>query len=203
MSDAGGQMSGTARKPGVARSTSAAYIGSMRQTPSTDQRALRTRQSLLDAFVGLILGRRYETIRVTDLVAAAGVGRATFYEHFRSKDDILLSAMEPVLLALATAASGRAARSYVRSTISHLWERRSLGRTILNSATGPIVQRRLAAMILTHIARAAPAGTAPSIRATGIAAAQLSMLRSWLIGEASCTAEEMTDRMIDCAKLIA
>ncbi len=203
MSDAGGQMSGTARKPGVARSTSAAYIGSMRQTPSTDQRALRTRQSLLDAFVGLILGRRYETIRVTDLVAAAGVGRATFYEHFRSKDDILLSAMEPVLLALATAASGRAARSYVRSTISHLWERRSLGRTILNSATGPIVQRRLAAMILTHIARAAPADIAPSIRATGIAAAQLSMLRSWLIGEASCTAEEMTDRMIDCAKLIA
>ena len=203
MSDAGGQMSGTARKPGVARSASAAYIGSMRQTPSTDQRALRTRQSLLDAFVGLILGRRYETIRVTHLVAAAGVGRATFYEHFRSKDDILLSAMEPVLLALATAASGRAARSYVRSTISHLWERRSLGLTILNSATGPIVQRRLAAMILTHIARAAPADIAPSIRATGIAAAQLSMLRSWLIGEASCTAEEMTDRMIDCAKLIA
>lgn len=196
-------MSGTDRNPGVARSTSAAYIGPMRQPPSPDQRALRTRKAILDAFVGLVMERRYDAIRITDLVAAAGVGRATFYEHFRSKDDILLSAMEPVLLALATAASGRAARPYVNGMIGHLWERRSLGRTILNSATGPIVQRRLAEMIRPHIERSAPADIAPSIRATGIAAAQIAMLRSWLTGEASCTVDEMADRMIDCAKLIA
>lgn len=191
------------RNADVALTVSVAYIISMHQPPFTDRRALRTRKAILDAFIGLIMDRRYDIIRIADLAAAAGVGRATFYEHFHSKNDVLLSAMEPVLLTLATAASGRAARSYVHGTISHLWERRSLGRTILNSAAGPIVQRRLAEMIRPHIERAATASIAPSIPATGIAAAQIAMLRSWLTGEASCTIEEMTDRMIDCAKLIA
>ncbi|WP_447764355.1 TetR/AcrR family transcriptional regulator [Sphingopyxis panaciterrae] len=173
----------------------------MRAPPPTDPRALRTRKAILDAFTGLVNERRYETIRIADLVAAAGVGRATFYEHFRGKSDVLLSAMEPVLLALSTAASGRAARSYVKAMVSHLWDRRSLGRTILNSATGPIVQRRLAEMIGSHLERVSRAGVASSIRATGIAAAQIAMLRSWLTGEASGTVDEMTDRMIDCAML--
>jgi len=175
----------------------------MRGLPPTDQRALRTRTAILEAFAELVKDQRYETIRIADLAAVAGVGRATFYEHFRSKNDVLLSVMEPVLLALATAASGRAARSYVKGMVSHLWERRSLGRTILNSTTGPIVQRHLAEMIRPHIERAATADMIPSIKATGIAAAQIAMLRSWLTGEASCTVEVMTDRMIDCSRLIA
>ncbi len=203
MPDSCRQMSGTASNPGVALSLLAAYTEPMRQPRSTDQRAVRTRQAILEAFVGLVMDRRYDMILIADLVAAAGVGRATFYEHFHSKDDILLAAMEPILLALATAASGRAARPYVHGMIGHLWERRSLGRTILNSSAGPIVQRRLAEIIQPHVERAAPTGMASSIRATGIAAAQIAMLRSWLTGEASSTAEEMTDRMIDCAKLIA
>lgn len=174
----------------------------MRAPPPTDPRALRTRKAILDAFTGLVNERRYETIRIADLIAAAGVGRATFYEHFRGKSEVLLCAMEPVLLALSTAASGRAARSYVKAMVSHLWDRRSLGRTILNPTTGPIVQRHLAEMIRPHVERTSGADIAPSIRATGIAAAQIAMLRSWLGGEASCTAEEMTDRMIDCAKLL-
>lgn len=175
----------------------------MHGTSSTDQRAMRTRAAILDAFVALLLERRYDTIRIADLILAAGVGRATFYEHFRGKNDVLLSAMEPVLLALSTAASGRAARSYVKTMMSHLWERRSTIRTILNSASAVVIQRQLAGMIQRHVERGDPAVPAPSIRATGIAAAQIAMLRSWLAGEASCTADDITDRMMDCARLIA
>lgn len=174
----------------------------MRQPSSIDPRTRRTRRAILDAFVELLAERRYEAIRIADLVARAGVGKSTFYEHFRSKNDILLAAMHPVLLALSTAASGRAARSYVKAMMSHLWDRRSIGRVILGSATGPIVQRHLAKMIQPHIDRAAAAGLASPIRATGIAAAQIAMLRSWLSGEASCSADDITDRMIDCARLI-
>lgn len=174
----------------------------MQAARPNDHRVLRTRKAILDAFTVLVSDRRYETIRIADIAAAAGVGRATFYEHFHGKSDVLLTAMEPVLLALSTAASGRAARSYIKSMISHLWDRRSLGRTILNSATGPIVQRHLAEMIRPHVKRTAGTDVALSIKATGIAAAQVAMLRSWLVGEASCTVDEMTDRTIDCAKLL-
>ncbi len=175
----------------------------MHKPSPTGQRALQTRTAILDALVGLLNDQRYETIRIADLVAAAGIGRATFYEHFRSKNDVLLSAIEPVLLALATAASGHAARTYVNRMISHLWEQRALGRTMFNATTGPIVRRQLAEMIRPHVERAAPADPASALRAAGIAAAQITMLQSWLTGEASATADVMTDHIIACAKLRA
>ncbi|MEO6582596.1 MAG: TetR/AcrR family transcriptional regulator [Sphingomicrobium sp.] len=171
-------------------------------TPAESQLVLQTRAAIVGAFVELVLERRYEAIRIADLVTAARVGRATFYEHFGGKSDVLLTAIKPVLLALSTAASGRAARLYVRDMVGHLWDRRSMARTILGSATTPIVQRRLADMIRLQIDRVNPTGIAPSIRATGIAAAQIAMLRSWLSGETSCTLDEVTDQMIECSKLV-
>ncbi len=173
----------------------------MRAPLPTDRRARRTSEAILDGFAALVTERRYDAVRIADIVAAAGIGKATFYEHFNSKDALLLSAMEPILLGLSTAASGRAARSYIKGIMAHLWDRRALGRTVLHSAAAPIVQRRLAEMIRPHVERRVSDDPAPAIRATGIAAAQLAMLRSWLVGEGSSSADDMADRMIDCAKL--
>lgn len=179
------------------------YIANMAEpSPTSSQRALRTRGAILDTFTGLALERRYDKIRIADIVTAAGIGRATFYEHFCNKNDVLLAAMEPVLLVLSTAASGRAAQSYVNDMVSHLWEKRSSARTILNSATAPIIQRQLAGLIRIHVERADTDDIAPSIKAAGIAAAQIAMLRSWLAGEASCTVGEVADQMIGCSRLI-
>lgn len=191
-------------RDGIANRAARSYIAAMPDPSSTEnQRTIRTRALILRAFVGLVLERRYETIRITDLVAAAGVGKATFYEHFHGKNDVLLTAMHPVLLALSTAASGRAARGYVKETISHLWDNRATARTILNSTAAPHVERKLAGLIRLQIKRTGSADIAPSIRAAGVAAAQLAMLRRWLSGEARCAADEITDRMIDCSRLIA
>ena len=52
-----------------------------------DRRIQRTRSALLQAFVSLLLEpRRYDQIKVGDIVERANVGRSTFYEHFRNKD---------------------------------------------------------------------------------------------------------------------
>jgi AcrR family transcriptional regulator len=197
------QMSGKACCTSIVKLVATTYITNMAApTPTANQRALRTRATILDTFTALVLERRYDTIRIADIINAAGIGRTTFYEHFRSKNDVLLAAMEPVLLMLSTAASGRAARSYVKDIVSHLWGRRSIGRTILNSATAPIIQRQLAALIRINVERAGTDNIAPSIKAAGISAAQIAMLRSWLGGEASCTVDEVTDQMIGCSRLI-
>ena len=204
MPDKTGIMSGTGCCGGIANMVVMEYIAKMSMaSPRASKRVLRTRTVILDAFVGLALNHRYDTIRIADLIAAAGIGKATFYEHFRSKNDVLLAAMEPVLLALSVAASGRAARSYVKGIVSHLWDRRSIGRTVLSSAAAPIMQRRLAGLIGLHIERAGSGDIAPSIKATGIAAAQIAMLRSWLAGEVTCTADEVTDELIRYSRLIA
>lgn len=156
--------------------------------------------TIVEAFRTLAMERRYGAVRVIDIIDRAGVGKSTFYEHFQGKDDVLLTAMRPILLALATAASGRAARSYVRPVIEHLWERRSFARSILDSTAASILQRRLANAVAMHGGRQIDAEGIP-LFAVGIAAAQLAMLRCWLAGRVAVTVDAMTDQLIACSRL--
>jgi AcrR family transcriptional regulator len=56
----------------------------------TDRRVQRTRQIIRDALVALMLEKSYEKITVQDIIDRANVGRATFYNHYQDKDDLLL-----------------------------------------------------------------------------------------------------------------
>lgn len=170
----------------------------MRSTP--DPRAQRSRQAVLDAFVQLVFERRYDAIRTADLIAAAGIGRATFYEHFRGKEAVLEEAMTPILLPLANAATGRASAAMVRSTLEHIWERRSVGRLILGGAVANRLQRRLAAMIALRLPDDVE-GAPKDLVAGAMASAQLAMLRMWIGGEISCSADILAGRIAACARL--
>jgi len=54
-----------------------------------DQRAIRSSQILYDALASLMREKPYDTIRVTDLVEEAQVGRTTFYRNFDAIEDVL------------------------------------------------------------------------------------------------------------------
>ncbi|HEX8213485.1 MAG TPA: helix-turn-helix domain-containing protein [Longimicrobium sp.] len=66
-----------------------------------DRRVVRTRRALGDALMRLLQERSLESITVQDVLDAAGVGRATFYGHFRGKQDLLLSHFESVMAWMA------------------------------------------------------------------------------------------------------
>lgn len=55
----------------------------------SDRRVIRTQELLLDALVVLLMERGYEKLTIQNLLDKAGVGRATFYAHFQSKEDLL------------------------------------------------------------------------------------------------------------------
>lgn len=165
-----------------------------------DPRVQRTRQAILDAFVRLIFERRYDAIRTADLIAAAGIGRATFYEHFRGKEAVLEEVMTPILLPLANAATGRASVAIVRSTLEHVWERRSVGRLIIGGAVAGRLQRRLAAMIALRLPDHVE-GAPRDLVAGAMAAAQLTMLRMWIGGEISCPVEVLAECISACGRL--
>ncbi|RIA46088.1 TetR family transcriptional regulator [Hephaestia caeni] len=169
---------------------------------NSDPRVRHTRDAVIGALVHLAFERRYDAIRVADLIAAAGVGRATFYEHFHSKDDVLLAAMEPILVPLANAASGRAAKDHVRMMLTHIWEKRAIGRIILDSRASARIHRALAAMIEDRANRGENGEGSISIEAAGAAAAQLAMLRHWVAGGAPCSPDVLADRMMRCLVLL-
>lgn len=62
--------------------------------PKIDRRTRRTRDALGDALVELMHQRPFKSITVQDVLDRAGVGRSTFYAHYRDKDDLFLSDVE-------------------------------------------------------------------------------------------------------------
>ena len=54
-----------------------------------DRRILRTRKLLRESMLQLFLERGYDDISIQDVTDKANLGRATFYLHYREKDDLL------------------------------------------------------------------------------------------------------------------
>ena len=59
----------------------------MKTKKTSDRRTRRTRQQVNGALVDLIKEKRFDDITVQNLIDRAGVGRSTFYTHFRDKED--------------------------------------------------------------------------------------------------------------------
>jgi AcrR family transcriptional regulator len=56
----------------------------------TDRRIQRTRQALRTALLQLIKEKGYDAISIEEITERANVGRATFYLHYKDKEDLLL-----------------------------------------------------------------------------------------------------------------
>lgn len=60
-------------------------------------RVRRSVRALAHALVQLLHERTFDQITVQDILDRAGIGRATFYSHYRNKEDVLLSSFEQVM----------------------------------------------------------------------------------------------------------
>lgn len=60
----------------------------------TDRRVVRTRKLLQDALLALMARKPFRQIHVSEIAEQAGLARPTFYLHFRSKEDLLLSHLD-------------------------------------------------------------------------------------------------------------
>ena len=162
-----------------------------------DRRSQRTRKAVFDAFTRLIFSRRYAAIRTSDLIEEAGVGRSTFYEHFRNKDDVMVWAIDPIFAPLAEAGAGQASLPRLRFVLDHVWERRALARVLFEPALSPKMHRKLAAMIEARLEPGQAGDVPPAMTAAATAAGQLALLRVWLCGEAPCEPEVLAKRLAE------
>ena len=149
-----------------------------------DRRQQRTREAIRRAFIALATSRRYDDFSVGELIAEAGIGRSTFYEHYRSKDEVLRVLMDGMLGALAEASDGTLPTEKLQGLVAHFWENRRLGKAVFGPPLVPAVRRRLAELIEQRT-------KADRLRAAYLAAAQIGLLYSWLSGEVSADCDEV------------
>jgi AcrR family transcriptional regulator len=102
-----------------------------------DRRTQRTRHQLNGALVDLIKEKRFDDITVQNVIDRAGVGRSTFYSHFRDKEDVFEQQWEQFIERLAGqinwAKAGTGSFVPVRSLFHHLQEAQSFYRGLVRS----------------------------------------------------------------------
>jgi AcrR family transcriptional regulator len=109
---------------------------------AVDPRIQRTQQLLRAALMSLIQEKGYESLSVQNIIDRARVGRATFYAHFDSKDDLLASGIQELReslregqrRALASATADERLLAFSRELFVHADEHRTVFRAMSANA---------------------------------------------------------------------
>jgi len=171
-----------------------------------DRRVVRTQRALGRALVDLMVARDFRDISVRQLLERAKVGRATFYAHFRNKQDLLLSDTERFWALFEEHFLARAAGSMrvapVRELFAHVADyhafQHSLTRSGMHEPVYDLLLGHTARLIERRVAELRP-GAAMTARwrtvtARVLAAALFEMMRWWLDHGCQPSAQEMDDR---------
>lgn len=60
------------------------------------KRVLKTRREIYQAMTSLLQTKSYSKITIQDIIDKAEIGRSTFYLHFETKDELLLSLIKSI-----------------------------------------------------------------------------------------------------------
>lgn len=150
------------------------------------------RGTIIKAFNRLVLSRRQLKPPVADVLAEANVARSTFYEHFDSRDSVLIEAFEAPLSIIADAASGTGSIERLANILDHLRENRRGAVEFLTGPLAPRIIRSLGALIETRI------GAGQS--SLHIADQQIGFIRLWLQNETRYASPELAKLMIASAE---
>ena len=187
-----------------------------------DRRVRRTRRVLREALLELVVAKGYDRVTVQDVLERADLSRATFYAHYRDKDDLLVGSLGELLDALRgamAAFSGVAAPGQpgeapgqdgarTRAVFEHVAGQRHLYRGLVGSRAWPLLHRRVrehfTALAEEHFREViADRQSAPAVpvevTAQYVGGALLGLLTWWLESDTPLPAEQlapMFDRLV-------
>jgi len=67
------------------------------ESKKVDRRISRSRRELRKALLELILEKGYESVTIEEITNHADLGRATFYLHYKDKEDLLLESINEMI----------------------------------------------------------------------------------------------------------
>jgi AcrR family transcriptional regulator len=155
-----------------------------------DRQVEKTRAALMSAFSQLHLSQGYSATTIRDVVKRANVGRSTFYEHFRSKDDILSACMARFFSVFAEGVGAEEIPAPMERVLMHLWDNRRLTDAIFTGQPRLALARVLSGMVEQRLLDMARANCAEllvpaRLAAAHIAEGQLTLVEAWLRGKAA------------------
>lgn len=160
-----------------------------------------TRERVLDAFAATLLEQPYETITVTQVLARSGVGRASFYEHFRHKEDLLAQSVQRLGLWLRQEARAAARPlAFLRPYLLHVDSHRAIYQSFAGRDSMPVLERYQSRMLMEVlrddlVAHGLPAGD-DALALHFIVGAWWSVLQAWLERRLEGSPDEVHARLL-------
>lgn len=182
-------------------------------TKKLDPRVIRTRQVLREALVALILEKGYDATSIQDIAERAGLRRATFYLHYRDKDELLLNMLRDTLDELMQKMESQTHLTFTADTqriddeltFRHVQERADLYRAVLSGQGAAEITRGIrdfvAGRIRENCMRKYPGRALAmplEVVANYLAAVKLNMVIWWLDQGMPYSPEQMAEM---CSRL--
>jgi AcrR family transcriptional regulator len=147
---------------------------------------LRTRSAILDAAAASIAGAGVRRTTMSDIAATGEVAKATLYNHFRTKDDVLSALVEARVAALGTTCEAAAAASGLAAALE-LAADELAGLPALRrvAADEPALLAPVAAVAEGRGAQSARTAVAAVLAAAGVPAGapQVDLVLRWLLSQ--------------------
>ena len=181
--------------------------------PAGDRRVRRTRAALRQALVELVLDKGFHAVTVEEITERADVGRATFYAHYRDKEDLLVGVVrdlaedrERLLPAVRQAHAEGFTGLPVKYIFEHAEQEKPVYQVILRGEGDGRALREFTDLIRTHAeaafrARVEPLAVTPRIPLDIVARAWtgelIGLLTWWVENDTGYGAAEITAHLRD------
>ena len=174
-------------------------------TDDADRRVQRTRQRLTQALVTLCREKPYGDIRMKELLERAAVGRATFYAHYRDKEDLLISTFLGMIdhfEAMGLQRNPDAVLPAAPFLIAHFAEAREFARSLARAGKMEVLMRACEARLRRNLEARLPARSDPSPQITAaVAAGAFTTLVNWWLNAGQPTPPQVLAEALE--KLLA
>lgn len=170
-----------------------------------DLRVRRTRERLGSALIALMQEKPIDGITVQEVLDRAGVGRSTFYVHFRDTDDLFMTQLEHFLEMMSTVLSKRKEQSQrvapVQEMFEHIGTQKKMWRALADAGRlhdfFDLAQEYFARGIEQRLKELKPTSDSPcaelTARSQALAGSLLSLLRWWMQHPAAQSAKSIDD----------